>query len=50
MLPLKSKRSWKYVRVRVRVERKMGSREKRVSGKRKSATAKESEVLIAPSQ
>jgi hypothetical protein len=35
---------------RVRFARKLGSREKRVSGKRKSATAKERPVLIAPSQ
>jgi hypothetical protein len=50
MFPLKSKRSWKWVRVRVRVDRKTGSREKRVSGKRKRATTKEMAVLIAPSQ
>jgi hypothetical protein len=35
---------------RVRLARKLGSREKRVSGKRKSATVKERPVLIAPSQ
>jgi hypothetical protein len=32
------------------LERKIGSREKSVSGKRKTATVKETAVLIAPSQ
>jgi len=37
-----------YVLSFVRWARKLGSREKRVSGKRKMATAKERPVLMAP--
>jgi hypothetical protein len=50
MFPLKSHSICMYDLSRVRFASKLGSREKRVSGKRKSATAKERPVLIAPSQ
>jgi hypothetical protein len=49
-LPLKSQRSWLYVRSCVRERRKAGQRLKNVSGKRNIANIKDSEVDKVPSQ